>query len=104
MQKIEKISDNVRQYLWDNIGNTVGPGMPRFDERTRTWSVPVLCDTERGIFAIGEICLDEQLNFLRLPSKSELEKTAQQILEAVPVLVYATPEKLREKGFVPVTP
>ena len=40
--------------------------MPRFDERTRTWSVPVLCDTERGIFAISKICLDEQLNFLRL--------------------------------------
>jgi len=104
MRKIEKVSDKVRQYLWDNIGNMTEPGMPRFDERTRTWSVPVLCDTERGIFAISKICLDEQLNFLRLPSKLELEKTAQQTLKAVPVLVYATPEELREKGFVPITP
>jgi len=104
MRKIEKISDKVRQYLWDNIGNMTEPGMPSFDESTHIWSVPVLCDTERGIFAIGEICLDEQLKFLRLPSKLELEKTAQQILKAVPVLVYATPEELREKGFVPITP
>ncbi len=41
--------------------------------------------------------------FLRLPSKLELEETAQQILKAVPVLVYATPEELREKGFAPIT-
>ena len=104
MRQIEKVSDKVRQYLWDNIGNMTEPGMPRFDERTRTWSVPVLCDTERGIFAIGEIRLDEQLNFLCLPSKLELEKAAQLFLKAVPVLVYATPEELREKGLVPITP
>ena len=104
MRKIEKIRDKVRQYLWDNSENMTETGMPRLYERTGTWSVQVLCVTERGIFAIAEIFLDEQLNFLRLPSKSEFEKTAQKILEAVPVLVYATPEKLREKGFVPVTP
>jgi ubiquinone biosynthesis protein Coq4 len=65
--------------LWSNVGNMTGPGTPRFDETHRIWHVPVLCDTERGIFPIGEIQLDEALNFVQLPSKTELGEAAQRL-------------------------
>lgn len=103
MELVEHISDKVRQYLWSNVGHMTGPGTPRFDTARGIWRVAVLCDTERGMFPIGEIHLDEGLNFLQLPSKAELEDAAHRWLRATPVLVYADPEELRAKGFTPVT-
>ncbi len=79
------------------------PGPPHFDEVQRRWRVPILCGMERGIFPIGEIVLDESLNFVQVPPKSELEDAAMQQRRAAPVLVYADPEELRAKGFAPVT-
>jgi hypothetical protein len=103
MELVEQVSDKVRQYLWGNVGNMTGPGTPCFDPARGVWRVPVLCDTERGMFPIGEVQLDEGLNFLQLPSKAELEEAARRWLRITPVLVYADPEELRAKGFVPVT-
>jgi hypothetical protein len=103
LELVEQVRDKVRQYLWSNVGHLTGPGAPRFDRAQGVWRVPVLCDTERGIFPIGEIHLDEALNFVQLPSKAELGEAAQRRLRATPVLVYADPDQLRAQGFVPVT-
>ncbi len=103
MPILEQVSSKVQQYLWSEIGHMTGPGTPRFDEAAHIWHVSVLCDTERGIFPIGEIQLDEALNFIQLPSRAELEDAALRLLRAIPVLVYADPDELRAKGFTPVS-
>ena len=103
MEPFEQVSAIVRKYLWSNVGNMTVPGTPRFDAEVGVWHVPVLCDTDRGNLPIGEIQLDEALNFVQLPSKAELEEAALCRLRTTAVLVYADPEQLREKGFVPVT-
>jgi len=103
VQLLEQVNAKVRQYLWANVGHMTGPGTPHFDEVQHLWRVPVLCDTERGLFPIGEIQLDEALNFIQLPSRAELEHAAQDRMRATPVLVYADPDELRAKGFTPVS-
>ena len=93
-----KVYEKVKDYLIDEVGNMVQPGTPILDEKLKVWKVPVLCKTERGIFVVGEISLDKNLNFLTIPTKQQMLKTLDKMTRHVPVLVYADPAKLRKKG------
>jgi hypothetical protein len=81
----------------------LAPGVPRFDEQCNVWRVPILCRTERGIFSVGELQLDTDLNIVSIPTPGEVDHIAAALAKAVPVLVFAEPEELRSKGFEPVT-
>lgn len=94
----KKIYDRVKDYLCDEVGNMALPGEPKFNKKTKRWWVPVLCKTEKGIFITGEIVLDENLNFIRIPSKDQMLKILETEMRAVPFLIYAEPEELKEKG------
>jgi len=88
----------VKDYLIDEVGNMVQPGTPILDAKIKAWKVPVLCKTERGIFTVGEIALDQKLDFLAIPTKQQMLRTLEKMTRRVPVLVYADPEELRKKG------
>ena len=45
----KEVYEKVRKYLYENTGHLTTPGTPRFDIKTKTWKVPVLCKAERGI-------------------------------------------------------
>ena len=94
----KKIYQKVKNYLIDEVGNMVQPGTPTLNEKNKAWRVPVLCKTERGIFAVGEIVLDQKLDFLAIPTKQQMLRTLEKMTRHVPVLVYADPVELRKKG------
>jgi len=72
----KEVYEKVRKYLYENIGHLTTPGTPRFDIKTETWKVPVLCRTERGILIVGEFTLDREGNLINIPTKQEILKTA----------------------------
>lgn len=98
-----KAYEKVKEYLIDEIGNMVQPGSPSFDTKTNEWKVPVLWKTERGIFVVGEFCLDKDLNFVMIPTKQQMLKVLKKTMRRVPVLVYGDPKELRKKGVRHVT-
>jgi len=100
---IEVAASKVRVYIFKHVGNNVAPGTPKFRVSDGAWHVPILCQTERGIFVVGEVLLDEELNFLRVPSKRDMDSVLDAYLRTVPLLVYADKEELEAKGFSPVT-
>jgi hypothetical protein len=68
-------------------------------EARKVWSVPVLCYTARGIFLGGKIELDEQMEIIYAPSKSEMTRVVEQQLKRLPAIVYADEDELVSKGF-----
>lgn len=72
----KEVYEKVRKYLYENIGHLTTPGTPRFDIKTETWKVSVLCKTERGILIVGEFTLDREGNLINIPTKQEMLKTA----------------------------
>jgi len=98
-----QVSEKVKNYLIDHVGNMLMPGAPFFDEVSKEWKVSVLCRTERGIFVVGEFCLGEDLNFLVIPAKKQMLKILKKTMRRVPALVYADPSELRRKGVRAVT-
>lgn len=99
----KKAYEKVKDYLIDEVGNMALPGSPTYDSSACVWRVPVLCKTEKGIFAVGEIQLDRDLNFVHIPSKKQMLKTLEIKMRQVPVLVYGDPAEMRKKGLKPVT-
>ncbi len=99
----QKVYEKVKDYLIDEVGNMVLPGTPILDKKSKAWKVPVLCRTERGIFVVGEISLDQNLNFMMIPTKQQMLKVLKKTMRRVPVLVYADPSELRKKGVRHVT-
>ncbi|NUO79028.1 hypothetical protein HUU05_03050 [candidate division KSB1 bacterium] len=93
-----RVSEKVKNYLIDNVGNMLMPGAPFFDEASKEWKVSALCRTERGIFVVGEFSLDEDLNFIAIPTKKQMLKILEKTMRRVPALVYADPAELRRKG------
>jgi hypothetical protein len=92
----------VKEYLCDNVGNMVMPGTPRFDARAKRWHVSVLCKSDKGIFVVGEILLDKDLQFLYMPTKEMMLKVLKKKGERVPFLVYATRNEIKDKDLRPV--
>ena len=90
--------DKVKNYLIDEIGNMAMPGDPKYDPHIKRWLVPVLCKTAKGVFISGEIILDEDLNFIRIPSKEQMLETLEAEMRRLPFLVYAEPEELEKAG------
>jgi len=101
--EIKKVYEKVKDYLCDEIGNMAIPGEPVFDEITRRWQVPVLCKTDKGIFVTGQFLLDEDNNFIRIPSREQMLKILATEMQQVPFLVYAKPDELENKGLKAVT-
>jgi AAA+ superfamily predicted ATPase len=87
----------VKDYLCEHVGNMVMPGTPRFNEEREIWEVAVLCKSEKGIFIVGEIWLNKELEFVRIPTKEEMLKILQMEEERMPFLVYATRDELEKK-------
>ncbi len=104
-RRVERLAvlEKVKEYLIGEVGNMVQPGTPILDEKLKVWKVPVLCKTERGIFVVGEIDLDQNFNFLTIPTKQQMLKTLDKMTRHVPILVYADPAELRKKGVRHVT-
>jgi hypothetical protein len=98
-----KAYEKVKDYLIDKVGNMAMPGTPIFDEKAKEWKVPALCKTEQGIFVVGEFRLDQDLDFLMIPTKQQMLKILKKVMRRVPVLVYADPAELRKKGVRYVT-
>ena len=63
-----EIYEKVRKYLYENIGHLATAGTPRYDLVEKLWKVPVLCKTERGIIIVGEFLLDNESNFVNIPT------------------------------------
>ncbi len=98
-----EIYEKVKKYLYENIGNLTTPGTPRFDLKTETWKVPVLCKTERGILIVGEFTLDKDGDFKNIPTKQEMLKTVETEISKLPFLFYGDKKELEEKDIKPVT-
>jgi hypothetical protein len=95
----KKVRDLVTDYLIAYIGEKSVAGTPRYETAREVWSVPILCYTSRGIFLGGKIELDEQLEIIYAPSKSEFTRVVEQQLKRLPAVVYADENELVSKGF-----
>jgi hypothetical protein len=92
----------VRKYLYDNVGHLTTAGTPRFDAKTGTWKVPVLCKTERGILIVGEFVLDKKGKFLNVPTKQEMLKTVEIEISKLPFLFYGDKKDMEAKDIAAV--
>jgi hypothetical protein len=97
-----EIYEKVRKYLFENIGHMTTPGTPRFDSKSGTWKMPVLCKTERGILIVGEFSLDKKGNFINVPTKEEMIKIVEIEMSKIPLLFYGSKKDLKKKGVEPV--
>lgn len=98
-----EIYEKVKKYLFENIGHLTTPGTPRFDVKNEIWRVPVLCKTDRGILIIGEFSLDNEGNFIKIPTKQEMLKTVEMEVSELPYLFYGNKKELKDKNIKPVT-
>jgi len=96
---MKKAQATALDYLVAYIGEKAVPGKPQFDDKKKNWSIPVLCQTSRGIFLGGKIELNEDLEIIYAPSKSEFTRVLEEQLKRLPVFVYADEEELAAKGF-----
>jgi hypothetical protein len=97
-----EIHEKVRKYLYDNVGHLTTAGTPRFDVKTGTWKVSVLCKTERGILIVGEFVLDKKGKFLNVPTKQEMLKTVEIEISKLPFLFYGDKKDLEAKDITAV--
>jgi hypothetical protein len=98
-REIKKAREIVTNYLIAYIGEKAVAGTPRYEATRQVWSVPILCYTNRGIFLGGKIELDEQLEIIYAPSKSEFTRVVEEQLKRLPAIVYADENELVSKGF-----
>ena len=98
-REVKKAREIVTDYLVAYIGEKAVAGTPRYEAVRQVWSVPILCYTSRGIFLGGKIELDEQLEIIYAPSKSEFTRVVEQQLKRLPAIVYADENELASKGF-----
>ena len=98
-QSMKKAQAVASDYLVAYVGEKTVSGKPHFDDQKKTWSIPVLCQTSRGIFRGGKIELSEDLEIIYAPSKSEFTRVVEAQLKRLPVFVYADEEELAAKGF-----
>lgn len=93
-----EVYEKVRKYLYENVGHLTTPATPKFDLKEQIWRVPVLCKTERGIVIVGEFWLDKEGNFIRIPTKEEMERVVEYEIERLPFLFYGKKSDLERKG------
>jgi len=98
-RELKKARGIVTDYLIAYIGEKAVAGTPHFDAVRKVWAVPVLCYTTRGIFLGGKIELDEQLEIIYAPSKSEFTRVVEQQVRRLPAIVYADADELVSKGY-----
>ncbi|GEM_PF-648210 len=98
-KEIKKAREAVTDYLIVYIGEKAVSGTPHYDKAKKVWTVPILCYTTRGIFLGGKIELDEKLEIIYAPSKSEFTRVVEQQLKRLPAIVFADEDELVSKGF-----
>jgi len=98
-KNIKKAHEIVADYLIAYIGEKTVAGTPHYSAARKVWSVPILCYTPRGIFLGGKIELDEKLEIIYAPSKSEFTRVVEQQLKRLPAIVFADEDELISKGF-----
>lgn len=98
-----EIYEKVRKYLYESIGHLTTPGTPRFDLKNKTWKVPVLCKTEKGILIVGEFQLDKDGNFISIPTKKEMAKVVEIEFNKIPFLFYGKREMIKERDIEIIT-
>lgn len=91
-----EIYEKVREYLYENIGHLTTPGTPRYDLKNEKWKVPVLCKTDRGILVVGEFILGKEGDFLKIPTKNEMQKIIESEISDIPYLFYGNKEQLEK--------
>ncbi|MCP4130768.1 MAG: hypothetical protein GY754_07285 [bacterium] len=98
-----EVYEKVREYLYNNIGHLAAPDTPRFDLKKHIWKVPVLCKTEKGILIVGEFQLDEDGNFIHVPTKEEMAKIVEREFDNLPYLFYGKKEEINDIDIEVVT-
>lgn len=98
-----EIYEKVRKYLYENVGHLTTPATPKFDLKKQIWRVSVLCKTERGVLIVGEFHLDKDGNFIRIPTKKEMERVVEHEVEKLPFLFYGRMADLKEKDIEAVS-
>jgi hypothetical protein len=98
-RELKKARDKVTEHLVAYVGEKAVAGTPHYESARKVWSVPVLFHTARGIFLGGKIELDERLEIIYAPSKSEFTRVVEEQLKRLPAIVFADEEELRSKGF-----
>lgn len=68
----KEIYEIAKEYLIENIGESISAGDVYYDAQQSTWNVKILAKTPHGIFILGEIRLDENKNVVDVPSKEIL--------------------------------
>ena len=92
-----EIYENVRKYLYENIGYMTTAGTPKYDIIENIWKVPVLLKTERGIIIVGEFHINREGKFINIPTKEEMLKTVEMEISRLPFLYYGTKKELDEQ-------
>lgn len=98
-RNMKKAQAAASDYLVAYVGEKAFPGKPQFDATRNVWSIPLLCQTSRGIFLGGKIELTENFEIIYAPSKSEFTRVVEEQLKRLPVFVYADEAELAAKGF-----
>ena len=99
---MEEVREKARRYLYRHIGHLVTAGRPVFDQKRKVWRVPILARTDKGIFPVGELELDEQGTILVAPKKEEIVTIVKRQREHVLTLVKEPPEEVEKRGLTPV--
>ena len=95
--------ERVRKHLYRHVGHLISAGRPLFDRKRRHWRVPALAKTDRGILPIAEFELDEELNFVTIPTKSDMMAVLRRQLAHTLTLVRESPEDAAKRGLTPVS-
>jgi hypothetical protein len=99
----DMIVRKVQLYLDDYVGERAMLGTPTFSSGTRHWRVPILARTPEGILPVGECVLDENGEFLSLPTEEQMLRVLQSQMKRLPFLVYGEKAELEAKGLELVT-
>lgn len=99
---MEEVREKARRYLYRYIGNLVTAGRPVFDRKEKVWRVPILAKTDKGIFPVGELELDERGAILAAPKREEIVAIVKRQREHTLTLVREPPEEVEKRGLTPV--
>jgi len=95
MSSSDEIEQAAREFLYERVGNLVGPGVPTFDKEADNWRVPVIHQSKLGEFRLGEMELSKDGKILRAPSRKELQEMVEEKLSRSVIRIDIVTEKMK---------